>query len=81
MKRLALSTEDHPLVYADFEGTILEGNYGAGKVEIWGKGTFVILENEKDKIVINLNGNRLNGKYCLIKFKDEENNWMLFKCK
>jgi len=80
VKRLAVFTEDHPLDYANFEGTIPEGNYGAGKVEIWDKGTFALIENEKDKIVINLNGNRLNGKYCLIKFKDQEKNWMLFKC-
>jgi len=80
VKRLAVFTEDHPLDYANFEGTIPEGNYGAGKVEIWDKGTFVLIENEKDKIVINLNGNRLDGKYCLIKFKDQEKNWMLFKC-
>ncbi|HNR43544.1 MAG TPA: DNA polymerase ligase N-terminal domain-containing protein [Methanofastidiosum sp.] len=80
VKRLAVYTEDHPLDYANFEGTIPEGNYGAGKVEIWDKGTFTLIENEKDKIVINLNGNRLNGKYCLIKFKDQEKNWMLFKC-
>lgn len=80
VKRLAVSTEDHPLDYADFEGTIPEGNYGAGKVEIWDKGTFALIENVKDKIVINLNGNRLNGKYCFIKFKDQEKNWMLFKC-
>jgi DNA ligase D-like protein (predicted 3'-phosphoesterase) len=80
VKRLAVYTEDHPLDYANFEGTIPEGNYGAGKVEIWDKGTFALIENEKDKIVIDLNGNRLNGKYCLIKFKDQERNWMLFKC-
>lgn len=80
VKRLAVYTEDHSLDYANFEGTIPEGNYGAGKVEIWDKGTFTLIENEKDKIVINLNGNRLNGKYCLIKFKDQEKNWMLFKC-
>lgn len=80
VKRLAVHTEDHPLDYANFEGTIPEGNYGAGKVEIWDKGTFALIENEKDKIVIDLNGIRLNGKYCLIKFKDQERNWMLFKC-
>ena len=66
VKRLAVFTEDHPLDYANFEGTIPEGNYGAGKVEIWDKGTFVLIENEKDKIVINLNGNRLDGKYCFV---------------
>lgn len=80
VKRLAIFTEDHPLDYSTFEGTIPEGNYGAGKVEIWDKGTFTLVENEGNKIVVNLNGNRLNGKYCLIRFKDQEKNWMLFKC-
>lgn len=79
VKRLAVFTEDHPLEYATFEGTIPEGNYGAGKVEIWDKGVFTLLENEKDKVVITLNGNRLKGRYCLIKFKDQEKNWMFFK--
>lgn len=80
VKRLAVFTEDHPLEYATFEGTIPEGNYGAGKVEIWDKGVFTLLEDEKGKIVVNLNGNRLKGRYCLIRFKDQEKNWMFFKC-
>jgi len=80
VKRLAVFTEDHPLSYATFEGTIPEGQYGAGKVEIWDKGTFLLIENENDKIVVTLNGNRLNGRYCLIKLKDQEKNWLFFKC-
>ncbi len=80
VKRLAVFTEDHPLGYAAFEGTIPEGQYGAGKVEIWDKGTFLLIENENDKIVVNLNGNRLKGRYCLIKLKDQEKNWLFFKC-
>ncbi|MCC7573871.1 MAG: 3'-phosphoesterase [Candidatus Methanofastidiosum sp.] len=80
VKRLAVLTEDHPLEYANFEGIIPEGDYGAGKVEIWDKGTFSFIENEKNKIVINLDGKRLTGRYCLIRFKDQEKNWMIFKC-
>ncbi len=80
IKRLAVYTEDHPLEYIHFEGTIPEGNYGAGKVEIWDSGKFVLLENLKDKIVIDIKGNILKGKYCLIKFKDQEKNWLFFKC-
>lgn len=80
IKRLAVYTEDHPLEYADFEGIIPEGYYGAGKVEIWDKGTFLLLEIQKDKIVIDIKGNKLNGKYCLIKFKNQEKNWLFFKC-
>ena len=80
IKRLAVYTEDHPLEYIHFEGTIPEGNYGAGKVEIWDSGKFVLLENLKDKIVIDIKGDILKGKYCLIKFKDQEKNWLFFKC-
>ena len=80
IKRLAVYTEDHPLEYADFEGIIPEGHYGAGKVEIWDKGTFLPKEIEKDKIVFDIKGNKLKGKYCLIKFKNEEKNWLFFKC-
>lgn len=80
IKRLAILTEDHPLDYADFEGIIPKGNYGAGKVDIWDKGKFTLIENQNNKIVINLKGSKLKGKYCLIKLKDQEKNWILFKC-
>jgi DNA ligase D-like protein (predicted 3'-phosphoesterase) len=80
IKRLAVFTEDHPLDYATFEGIIPEGNYGAGKVEIWDKGKFFLIENAKDKIVVNIEGGKLKGKYCLIKFKDQDKNWIFFKC-
>ncbi len=80
VKRLAVITEDHSIEYANFEGIIPKGQYGAGKVEIWDKGTFNLIKNENNKIVIDITGNKLNGRYCLIKFKNENKNWMLFKC-
>jgi len=80
IKRLAILTEDHPLDYADFEGIIPKGSYGAGKVDIWDKGKFTLIENQNNKIIINLKGSKLKGKYCLIKLKDQEKNWILFKC-
>lgn len=83
IKRLAVKTEDHPLSYADFEGRIPEGLYGAGTVEIWDRGDFKILEKEENKIVIDINGEKLYGKYCLIKLKPKEDkkNWLFFKKK
>lgn len=86
VKRLAVQTEDHPLSYADFEGTIAEGLYGAGNVEIWDKGTFKPETIEENKIVFELFGNKLTGTYVLIKLKSRvkykgENNWLLFKKK
>lgn len=80
VKRLAVQTEDHSIDYAGFEGIIPEGNYGAGTVEIWDKGTFEIEEHEKDKLVIHINGKKLEGRYCLIRLKGQEKNWLFFKC-
>ncbi|UCD14455.1 MAG: 3'-phosphoesterase [Thermoplasmatales archaeon] len=80
VKRLAIQTENHSLEYADFEEVIPEGNYGAGSVEIWDKGRFEIEEREEDKLVIHLYGNKLEGRYCLIRFKGQEKNWLFFKC-
>ena len=79
VRRLAIEVEDHALDYADFEGIIEEGNYGAGKVEIWDKGTYEPLKFNEDEIIVKLNGRRLKEKYCLIKLKDK--NWLFFKKK
>jgi len=86
VKRLAVETEDHPLSYADFEGTIAEGLYGAGKVEIWDKGTFKLEKMEENKIIFELDGKKLRGTYVLLKLKSGgkykgEKNWLLFKKK
>jgi DNA ligase D-like protein (predicted 3'-phosphoesterase) len=80
IKRLAVQTEDHSIDYANFEGDIPEGDYGAGSIEIWDKGTFGIEEREEDKLVIHINGKKLEGKYCLIRLKGQEKNWLFFKC-
>lgn len=87
IKRLAIRVEDHPLDYAKFEGTIPKGHYGAGKVEIWDKGTYETIKNKSDEIIFNLKGKKLTGTYCLIKFKsknssqDSDNKWLFFKKK
>jgi len=80
VKRLAVQVEDHELSYIDFEGTIPEGMYGAGKVEIWDKGTYTLKHRSKDKIEFTLNGEKLDGNYMLIRFKGDKN-WLLFKKK
>ena len=84
IRRLAVQTEDHPLDYADFEGIIPEGQYGAGKVETWDKGDYLPLEVTSFKRIIEINGKKLSGKFCLIKLKAKEpqdNNWLFFKLK
>ena len=80
IRRLAVQVEDHPLAYASFEGRIAEGEYGAGTVEIWDKGTYKMLERTEDKLIFEINGTKLNGTYVLVRFKDKKN-WLFFKKK
>ena len=81
VRRLAVAVEDHDLDYIDFEGTIPEGEYGAGSVEIWDKGTYEIESKKPEKLVFELHGERMNGRYTLIHFTDKDENWLLFKTK
>ncbi len=81
LKRLAVQVEDHELDYADFEGEIAEGEYGAGKVEIWDKGTYTLIDWKPKKIVFELRGEKLKGKYTILQFGKVEKNWLLFKAK
>jgi len=68
-KIYAIETEDHPVSYGDFEGTIEKG-YGTGKVNLWDKGTYKLLERDGDKkYVIDFKGNKLKGTYALVKYK------------
>lgn len=85
-KRLAMMVEDHPYDYKDFKGTIPEGNYGAGIVEIWDKGTYSDIENSDFKIAeknlrkglksgnlkFQLFGKKLKGEFVLVKLKTDE---------
>ncbi len=82
IKRLAIQVEDHPMEYAKFHGTIPEGNYGAGKVEIWDNGKYNLIEKTSKKIIFELHGKKLSGKYCLIKTNygsKPEKSWLFFK--
>jgi DNA ligase D-like protein (predicted 3'-phosphoesterase) len=79
-KRLAIQVEDHLLSYANFEGEIKEG-YGKGKVKIWDNGTYKLIEKTPSKIIFELQGKKLRGKYCLIKtnYGNKKNSWLIFK--
>jgi len=80
VKRLAVQVEDHPVEYANFEGTIPEGQYGAGTVEIWDKGQYILKERDENKLVFEIKGGKLSGDYCLVRFKGRKN-WLFFKKK
>lgn len=82
-KRLAVQVEDHPLEYMDFEGRIPEGKYGAGRVLIWDRGTYRLLERNNDKVVFFLEGEKLRGNFALVRIKRSKrgNNWLLIKQK
>ena len=80
VKRLAVQVEDHPVSYADFEGTIPEDQYGAGSVEIWDRGQYVLKERKEGKLVFEIKGKKLRGYYCLVRFKGRKN-WLFFKKK
>jgi bifunctional non-homologous end joining protein LigD len=82
-KRLAIMVEDHPLDYASFEGVIPEGQYGAGTVSIWDKGTYQLIDGEIEsgRLEFLLKGKRLKGTFVLIKMKGKEKEWLLIKKK
>ena len=79
IRRLAVLVEDHPLDYISFEGTIPEGEYGAGTVKIWDSGTFIVESRKKEKLVFELKGDKMKGRYTLVQFSKKIENWLLFK--
>src|SRR5262249_44852214 len=95
-KRLAVRVEDHPLGYASFEGTIPEGQYGAGEVVIWDHGTYdnLLAEGpdaqtvgegiEAGRLEFALHGRRLRGRFTLVRMPRGgrgKENWLLIKAK
>jgi len=80
VKRLAVQVEDHPVDYASFEGAIPKGEYGAGTVEIWDKGTYKLIDRKEDKLIVEIDGAKLSGAYVLVRLKDGKN-WLFFKKK
>lgn len=91
VKRLAVEVEDHPLDYGTFEGTIPAGNYGAGTVQMWDRGTWEPQDEDVDaafrkgSLKMIVHGERLQGKWALIRMKTDRgkpskrNNWLLIK--
>lgn len=86
-KRLAVRTEDHPLEYLEFQGVIPQGQYGAGVMEIWDRGTWTTTDKdigralEKGVLHVTLNGARAQGHFVLARMdgKDEKENWLWMK--
>lgn len=89
IKRLAVRTEDHPMSYAEFEGTIPKGEYGGGTVMLWDRGTWASVEGKSAKDLVNghlhftLDGERMKGEWLLIRLKpragEKRENWLLRK--
>ena len=81
-RALAVHVEDHPLQYATFEGEIPKGEYGAGLVEIWDKGTYELVEEKRDGgLTVRLRGDRLEGTWTLVPAKLDGNpkNWLILR--
>ncbi len=86
-KRMAVQVEDHPIAYSSFEGEIPEGEYGAGKVMIWDRGWWEPVGDpgqglEQGKLEFELHGVKLQGKWALIRMKDQDGKkpaWLLIK--
>ena len=79
LRHLAIQTEDHPISYYDFEGIVPRGCYGAGKVKIFDKGEYELIERTEEKLVFKLKGKKIKGIYCLVKMKGKENQYLIFK--
>ena len=89
VKRMAIQTEDHPLEYGGFEGTIPEGEYGGGTVMVWDRGTWepdgdARQAYEKGHLAFQLHGQKLTGGWHLVRTQrpgQKQNSWLLFKAK
>src|SRR5918998_548249 len=74
---LAVRTEDHPLEYLDFHGEIPKGEYGAGTMKIWDRGTYELHKWRADEVMITFAGERVQGRYVL--FRTGGSNWMIHR--
>src|SRR5215217_1214372 len=74
---LAVHTEDHPLEYIDFSGEIPAGQYGAGVMKIWDRGTYETHKFREDEVMVTFHGERLHGRYVL--FRTRGDDWMIHR--
>ena len=74
-----MHTEDHPLEYLEFEGEIPAGEYGAGTMRIWDRGTYELEKWEEGKVVFSFSGERLSGRYALFRAGKSEKDWMIHR--
>ncbi|MEA2431971.1 MAG: bifunctional non-ous end joining protein LigD [Thermoleophilaceae bacterium] len=77
--RKAVHTEDHPLEYLDFHGEIPKGNYGAGTMTIWDRGTYVPEKVEDRKVMVEFHGERVHGRYALFQTGSDPKDWMIHR--
>jgi bifunctional non-homologous end joining protein LigD len=78
--RKAVRTEDHPLEYLDFHGVIPKGNYGAGSMTIWDRGTYDVEKWRDDEVIAVFHGERLRGRYALIRTgRDDPKDWLIHR--
>src|SRR5437016_291369 len=83
-QHLAVHVEDHPLEYATFQGEIPKGQYGAGTVEVWDRGTYELVEEKRDGgLTVRLHGKRLDGTWALVpaKLSGDPKNWLIVRKK
>ena len=76
-RRLAVHTEDHPLGYETFEGTIPRGEYGAGTVTVWDRGMYLCEKWRHDEVIVWLRGDRVRGRYVLVRTGAETDQWLV----
>ncbi len=77
VRRLAVQVEDHPTSYLDFAGEIPAGQYGAGTVAIWDKGSYKLEKEAADRLEFSLSGEKLRGDYVLVHTGDK--NWLFIR--
>src|SRR5437763_8795161 len=81
-RRMAIQVEDHPMEWGEFEGAIPKGNYGAGAVIVWDRGSYDMLRDDEDVLTFSLDGEKLHGRFTMRRFaRGGENAWLLTKGK